>query len=240
MPARLTLQTELCPDIQLPEALAVNRTVSHHKAAGNKIGIQFFPCLLIHLKTLPDECSDHFRVGRRGYHQKLVPKPDDRVRCRNLHATVRMVLARDHKMSRQEFIHLSDGPAADGLVPDLHSYLAGAVGIGLLIVHLLFLIVYIDAEERTHSEQGENHSHNSERIGHRITHGNGLVERSGHVRHRLLRGTEAGGIGHGSRHHTHHGGHGRSGNEMYRDGNAHTQHDYQHSQHIESQSSLLE
>ena len=132
-----------------------------------------------------------------------------------------MILPGYHEMPGQQLVHLPDGPAADGLVAYLDGYLAGTVGIGLLLMHLLFLLIDVDAEERTHSEQGENHAHHSEGVGHSITHGNGLVQRAGNVRHRLLRGTEARGIGHGSRHHSHHGGHRRSGNEVYRHGNAH-------------------
>ena len=98
----------------------------------------------------------------------------------------------------------------------------------------------IDTEKVAHQQKRQYTTNDSKRIGNCIGHGNFGGRAAGNVAHRLLRGTESGGVCYGTREHSHHCGYRQSRGKMQRNGEQHSHRDNRHSHHIERKATLAE
>ena len=143
-------------------------------------------------------------------------------------------------MTVQEVVHFRYRPAKYGLIAHLDGYLTGTVLANLLLLDYLLLLFKIDPEYRPGSEQREYDTHDSQRIGHRITGRDSIVRSSRNLSDSLLSRTETGRIGHRSGHNSHHRRHRSIGYQVYGHRYHDSQNDNHDREHVHPHSAFLE
>ena len=114
--------------------------------------------------------------------------------------------------------------------------------IGLLGTHRLqspVLLGKIHPCQESNRHQRQNHTHNTQRICHRISQRNGRIVLSHQIGVRLLRRTKTGSIRNSTRHHTHHRSHRCSGHQVYNIGRHSTQRNHSRCTGHHPESALL-
>ncbi len=140
-----------------------------------------------------------------------------------------------------EFLHIDDLLTGEDRIGHLHR---NGIRCGGIVAPRLFkpfvLGLYVDAENRTEQDHGEDDADNAERIGHRISHGNRGIADARRIVIGLLCRTQTGGIGHGTAEDTDHRRELHVRHLPQNKGDAHAQGNAQHRKAVEFQTAFPE
>ena len=201
----------------------------------------------IHVDAGADDRVEHFLVLGAHDDEQQVVLVDDGVALGDDHLAIAGALhARDDEVVVDDGVQAPQVAAEDELVghavgEDVRSQLR----LCGLVLDVLGLALGVDLEDDLDHNHRQDDAHHAQGIGSGIAHRHGLVERGGvgalGLDERLLGGTQAGRVGHGSREDAHqvgdaHGAH----TIIYSHGHGDVERDDEHSQAVEHQAALLE
>ena len=201
---------------QRAEAFAVDFGARDQDTAREKLAVDLVPIdvatVPIGLLALAKKHRQHLRIALRRRHQQSVAKLDGRLAVGYRHLAL-APHARNHELNIAQLGNLRQRLASNCLIIN---HKGGDVG-RIDVLGVGCGEVLLTRKKLANDDDRQDHSHNTQRVGHRATQRR-AIGRHAQLRQRLLRRTECGSIGRCTAQDTHHIGQRNGGDEGQSDG----------------------